>query len=455
MLNKGYQVKKLVQLALPVLAAQIAQTMMGFIDTVMAGQVSPSDMAAVAVGASLWLPTILLFAGILMATPAVIAQFQGAKQEDKIRPLIHQMLYLTAFCSVLAMLILDNATVVLNKMDLEPQLQQLAVGYIDAILWGAPAFLLFVVIRSFTEGLSCTKPSMVIGFLGLLINIPVNYIFINGHFGMPAMGGAGCGVATAIVFWVMALAMAAYVTFGKRFGHFKLFSEFGKVEWAQQKMLCKLGLPVALAVFFEVTLFAFVAVMIAPLGSIEVAGHQVAANFSSLIFIIPLSIGIAVTIRIGYYLGQGKPDIAAMVAKIGMILGIAVAAVTAAITVLGANWIAGLYSNDVLVLTLAVELMLVCAIYQISDSIQVVSAACLRGYKDTIPLLWISFIAYWLIGMTVGYVFGLTDWVVPAMGAKGFWIGFIAGLTSAAIMLIARLKLVQRRYEQQHLANAA
>ncbi|WP_298439980.1 MATE family efflux transporter [uncultured Ferrimonas sp.] len=444
--NSGYQVKKLVQLALPVLAAQIAQTMMGFIDTVMAGQISAADMAAVAVGTSIWLPTILLFAGILMATPALIAQYHGAQQQQKLRPLVHQMLYLATVCSVAAMLILTNATWVLNQMDLEPKLQSLTTGYIDAILWGAPAFLLFMVVRSFTEGLSWTKPSMVIGFIGLLINIPANYVFINGHLGAPAMGGAGCGVATAIVFWAMALMMCAYVLWGKRFGHYQLHKQFGKIDWQQQKMLWKLGLPVALAIFFEVTLFAFVAVMIAPLGAIEVAGHQVAANFSSLIFIIPLSIGIAVTIRIGYYLGQGKPHIAAMVAKIGMIMGIVVAAITAAITVIGATRIADLYSNDQMVLTLAVELMLLCAIYQISDSIQVVASACLRGYKDTIPLLWISFAAYWIVGMSIGYLFGLTDLVVPAMGAHGFWIGFIAGLSSAAVMLFARLKVVQRRH---------
>ncbi|QIZ76513.1 MATE family efflux transporter [Ferrimonas lipolytica] len=444
--NSGYQVKKLVQLAVPVLIAQIAQTMMGFIDTVMAGRVSAVDMAAVAVGTSLWLPTVLLFGGVLMATPAVIAQYHGAKQEHKLRPLIHQMLYLTAISSVVAMLLLKNAALILAQMDLEPRLYDLSVGYIDAVLWGVPGFLLFIVIRSFTEGLSTTKPSMVIGFAGLLINIPANYIFINGHLGMPAMGGAGCGVATAIVFWVMALAMAGYVSWGKRFGHYQLFHEFSRFDGAAQKMLWKLGLPVALAIFFEVTLFAFVAVMIAPLGAIEVAGHQVAANFSTLIFIIPLSVGIAVTIRIGYYLGQGKPEIAAMVAKIGIILGVILAAITAAITLIGAQFIAELYTGDVLVITLAVELMLLCAIYQISDAIQVVSSACLRGYKDTLPLLWISFIAYWLIGMSVGYVLGLTDWIVPAMGAHGFWIGFIAGLSSAAIMLIVRLKVVQKRH---------
>ncbi|GAA4880868.1 MATE family efflux transporter [Ferrimonas pelagia] len=446
--NSGYQVKKLVQLTLPVLAAQVAQTLMGFIDTVMAGQISAVDMAAVAVGSSLWLPIILLFAGIIMAVPALVSHLHGAEQEDEIRPLIHQTLYLALVSSVIVMLLLANASWVLGKMNLEPELERLSSGYLNAVLWGAPAFLLFQALRSFTEGMSWTLPSMLIGFIGLAVNIPANYIFINGHLGMPAMGGAGCGVATALVFWSMAISMAIYVTWGKRFKRFQLFEQFGKVDWAVQKRLQILGLPVALAIFFEVTLFAFVAVMIAPLGSVVIAGHQVAANFSSIIFMLPLSIGIAVTIRIGYYLGRGQPEIAKMVATIGVLMGLAVAACTAVLTVFGRELIADLYTNDTAVIGLAVQLMLLCAVYQLSDAVQVVSTACLRGYKDTMPILWIAFFSYWIIGMSVGYVVGLTDWLVPRMGAHGFWIGFIAGLSIAAVLLQWRLRHVQRRHAQ-------
>ncbi|MBY5920485.1 MATE family efflux transporter [Ferrimonas balearica] len=446
MLNAGFQIKKLVQLALPVLIAQVAQTMMGLIDTVMAGRVGPADMAAVAVGTSLWLPTILLFAGIIMAMPPLISHLHGANEEGKIRPLVHQALYLALGSSVLTMVILANADLVLGRMDLEPALLHLSNGYLNAVLWGAPAFLLFQVLRSFTEGLSWTLPSMIIGFVGLAINIPANYIFIYGHFGMPAMGGAGCGVATALVYWGMLLAMVIYLAISGRFKSFELFKGFKAIDWNEQKAIVKLGLPVALAVFFEVTLFAFVAVMIAPLGSVVVAGHQVAANFSSIIFMLPLSIGIAVTIRVGYYLGRQQADIAAMVAKLGVWLGVAVALATALLTVLGREWIAHLYTNDEAVFALAVQLMFLCAFYQISDAIQVVSAAALRGYKDTVSILWIALVAFWGVGMTVGYVFGLTNWVVEPLGAHGFWIGFLSGLSFAALLLQLRLKQVQKRY---------
>ncbi|WP_028108510.1 MATE family efflux transporter [Ferrimonas futtsuensis] len=443
--SRLYQAKSLIRLALPVLAAQVAQTMMGFIDTVMAGRVSATDMAAVAVGTSIWLPTILFFAGILMALTPMVSHHHGARQERRIRPLIHQGIYLALVCGLLAMAIFTQTEWILAQMDLDPQLFELSRGYLAAVLWGAPPFLLFQVLRNFTEGLSWTLPSMIIGFVGLAINIPANYIFIYGHFGMPAMGGAGCGVATALVFWGMFLAMALYLLITQRFKEYRLFQGWKRVNLSLQAAVVKLGLPIALALFFEVTLFAVVAVAIAPLGPVTVAGHQVAANFSGLIFMLPLALGMALTIRVGYYLGRKEFEIAAMVARIGLMMGLGIAVITALGTVLFREQIAALYTTDAEVLTLAGQLMLLCAIYQLSDTVQVVTAATLRGYKDTTALLWISLVSYWGVGLSTGIVLGLTDWLVPAMGAAGFWIGFIAGLSAAALMVKIRLKGVQKR----------
>lgn len=455
MYSRLYQAKKLIILALPVLAAQVAQTTMGFIDTVMAGKVSATDMAAVAIGTSIWLPTILFFAGILMALTPMVAHLHGASEEHKIKPLIQQGIYLAIVSGIACMLLFTQASWVLAQMDLDPQLFELSRDYLNAILWGAPPFLLFQVLRNFTEGLSWTLPSMIIGFIGLAINVPANYVFIYGHLGMPAMGGAGCGVATALVFWGMFFSMAIYVAWSKRFKAYELFKGWCQVNVEKQKQVCKLGLPIALALFFEVTLFAIVAVAIAPLGPITVAGHQVAANFSGMVFMLPLALGIALTIRVGYYLGRNEPKTAAMVARLGIQLGLLVAAITATITVLAREPIAELYTNDAAVISLATQLMFLCAIYQLSDSVQVVSAAALRGYKDTQVLIWIGLIAYWGIGLSTGLILGLTDWVVAPMGASGFWIGFIAGLTSAAIMLKLRLRWRQKRIADEHEATAS
>ncbi len=445
--NSGYQIKKLVQLALPVLAAQVAQTLMGFIDTVMAGQVSAVDMAAVAVGTSIWLPVILLFAGVIWAVPPLVSHLHGARQEGEVRPLIHQAIYLALLCALVAMGVLSQGERLLAPLALDPELARLSVGYMDAILWGAPAFLLFQVLRSFNEGLSFTLPSMVISFVGLAINIPANYIFINGHLGMPAMGGAGCGVATAIVFWGMAITMGLYLLWSRRFRSYQLFQGFKPLDWGAQRRIWLLGLPIAAAVFFEVTMFTGVAIMIAPLGPVVVAGHQVAANFSTIVYMLPLSIGVAVTIRVGYYLGRDEPKLAKMVSKIGVLFGIAVALSTAILTVLLRHPIADLYSNDPGVIEVALHLMLLCALYQISDAIQVVTTACLRGYKDTLPILWIALLSFWGVGFTTGFALGSTDWLVSPMGAQGYWIGFISGLSCAALLLLLRLKQVQSRYE--------
>ena len=193
------------------------------------------------------------------------------------------------------------------------------------------------------------------------------------------------------------------------------------------------------------SLFAIIALLLAPLGATVVAGHQIALNFSSIVFMLPLSLGIAVSIRVGYYLGQDKPEIAALVTKLALIISFSLAACTAVITILFRNEIALLYNDNPEVITLAGSLMFFAAIYQLSDSIQVVTAGALRGYKDTRSAFYITLVAYWGIGMTLGYTLARTDIIAPHMGAQGFWIGLIAGLTAAAIMFAARLRYIQKQ----------
>ncbi|GIU14681.1 MATE family efflux transporter [Shewanella morhuae] len=442
--HSGYQAKRLIQLALPVLIAQVTQTMMGFIDTVMAGRVSAVDMAAVAVGTSLWLPAILFVQGLLMAFTPLFAHYNGANNQKAIQPLAFQGAYLAIIGGIGVMIFLASAPFVLSHMDLEPELYRLTIGYLDGILWGAPAFVLYQVLRGCSEGISYTLPTMVIGFVGLAVNIPANYIFIYGHFGVPAMGGAGCGIATALVFWAMLIAMIIYMQLHKKFAALAPFSKFHRPDFNTMKKMTKLGMPIAMALFFEVSLFAIIALFLAPLGATVVASHQIALNFSSIVFMVPLSIGIAVSIRIGYYLGQDRADISAVVAKVGLILALLLALTTAILTVLFRFQIAELYNGDAEVVALAGSLMLMAALYQLSDSVQVVAAGALRGYKDTRSAFYITLFSYWAIGMTLGYTLAYTDHIVPAMGAHGFWTGLIAGLTSAALLFFIRLRYIQK-----------
>ncbi|KAB8307495.1 MATE family efflux transporter [Erwinia endophytica] len=450
------EARQLLALAIPVILAQVAQTAMGFVDTVMAGSVSATDMAAVAVGTSIWLPAILFGHGLLLSLTPVVAQYNGSGRRDRVAYQVRQAYWLATFAAVLIMVVLYHAGFMIRAMQhIDPALADKAEGYLHALLWGAPGYLFFQVARNQCEGLAKTKPGMVMGFLGLLVNIPVNYIFIYGHFGMPALGGVGCGVATASVYWVMFISMKFWVGRTHSLGDIRLNSRFSKPDTRVLWRLFKLGLPVALALFFEVTLFAVVALLVSPLGTVKVAGHQIALNFSSLMFVLPMSLGVAATIRVGFRLGQQSVEDARVASWTAQGVGICMALLTALFTITFREHIALLYNDNPQVVTLAAHLMLLAAIYQFSDSIQVIGSGILRGYKDTRSIFFITFIAYWLLGLPSGYLLALTDWVVAPMGPAGFWVGFIIGLTSSAGMMIWRMRHLQKQSAERILARAA
>lgn len=450
------EARQLLALAIPVILAQVAQTAMGFVDTIMAGAVSATDMAAVAVGTSIWLPAILFGHGLLLALTPTVAQLNGSGRRERIAEQIRQGYWLALFVSLLIMVLLWHAGYLIRAMhDIDPLLALKAEGYLHALLFGAPGYLFFQVLRNQCEGLSKTKPGMVLGFLGLMVNIPLNYIFIYGHFGMPALGGVGCGVATASVYWVMFICMRFWVRRMRTMRDIHLTSSWSPPSRPILTRLMTLGLPVALALFFEVTLFAVVTLLVSPLGIVNVAGHQIALNFSSLMFVLPLSLGVATTIRVGYRLGQGSTEQAKVAAWTAQGVGISMAALTALFTVTFRHQIALLYNDNPEVVTLAAQLMLLAAIYQFSDSIQVIGSGILRGYKDTRSIFFITFIAYWLLGLPAGYLLALTDWLVPRMGPAGFWCGFIVGLTSAAVMMIWRIRRLQQSPAEVILTRAA
>lgn len=449
------EAKQLVHLATPVLIASIAQTGMGFVDTIMAGGVSATDMAAVAVAASIWNPVILFGAGLLMALVPVVAQLNGAGKVAKIPFEIHQGFWLSLFLTLPTIAILLQTQIILSWMDIEPLLSEKTNGYMNAIMCSVPAFLLYQTLRSFTDGMAVTKPAMIIGFIGLAANIPLNWMFVYGKLGAPELGAVGCGVATAIVYWLMFFSMLIYISISSKLRGAHLFSKFYWPKSKAQYRLLKLGLPVALALFFEITLFAVVALLVAPLGSITVAAHQVAINFSSMVFMLPMSIAVAVSIRVGQKLGEQDIEGAKIASHVAILVGVACAIATACTTMLFREQITQLYTSNSAVSSIAIQLLLIAAIYQITDAFQVVAGGALRGYKDMKALFLCTFIAYWLLGLPAGYILGLTDFLIERLGVYGFWIGFIIGLSSAAIMLGLRLKWMHKQDSRVQLEFAS
>ena len=450
--NYRHETRQLLKLAIPVLIASVAQTSMGFVDTIMAGGVSATDMAAVSVAASIWLPSILFGVGLLIALVPVVAQLNGSGKKEKIPFEVQHGFALSLLISIPIMLILYNAGMLIEHMDVEPALTDKTIGYMHAVLFAVPGLLLFQTLKSCSEGLSMTVPGMVIGFIGLLANIPLNWIFVYGKFGAPALGGVGCGVATAIVYWLMFFSMLVYVLVNKRLKKAGLFDTWYRPQAKAIFRLFKLGFPVAASLFFEVSLFAVIALLISPLGSIVVASHQVAINFSSLVFMLPMSLGAALSIRVGHLLGEKNLLEAKIACRSGLLVALLMSMTTAIATVVFREDIALLYTDNPDVVALAGQLLFLAAVYQCTDAIQVVAAGALRGYKDMQAIFIRTFIAYWILGLPIGYALGMTDWLVEPMGPHGFWYGNIVGLTSAAIMLGARMRWVHRQDNEYQIA---
>ena len=442
----NWEAKRLLSLALPVFLAQVTLILMSVVDTIMAGQVSPTDLAALSIATGIWNPLLLALQGILLALTGIIAQFAGANDKKGISHYFQQALYLTVLLCITGFSIAYLANIIILQLDTSPAIASLAFDYIQFVKWGVFGFLFFTTYRNMTEGMGMTKPAFYISLLGLAVNIPANYIFINGLFGLPAYGGAGCGIATAIVLTVMALAQVTYCQMSKKIDARGLLTPFEKPNITTIATITKLGIPISLATFFEVTLFACIPLFIAHLGAVAISGHQIAASVTALLFMMPLSLSIAISIRIGNLYGQNKFEQLKIAVSTSYLLAILIALFLAFITFIGRDVISQQYTDSPAVIALATSIMILACIYQLPDALQVAANGILRGLKHTAPISYITFISYWLIGFSLGYVLARTDIIVPAMGPHGFWIGIIVGLTVAAILLMIT---VSKRFKHE------
>lgn len=441
--------RRLLSLAWPLLIAQITQMLMGVSDTIMAGRYSATDMAAVALGFSITIPLMCFIQGIALALPPLISRLHGKGTIDDIANTSQQAGYLLLLVSLLPLGLVPFAGDIVSLFPMEKALASITVDYVSYVLLAMPGFALYQWLRNYCEGLGNTKPSMVITVIGLGVNIIGNYMFIYGAGPIPEFGGAGCGIATAGVIYAMLIATFIYARYAPRLARYALFSHWHKPSPKLMLRTFKLGLPIAMTLLFEVTLFAVVALLLAPFGANTVAAHQVALNFSALMFMCPMSLGMAVSIRVGYRIGQHRTAQAKVAVKSALAIGMLIAFCTASFTVLAKGLIIRLYTSDDAVYDLANALLIYAALFQFSDAIQVISANALRGYKDTTAMFLITFCAYWLIGLPTGVILGRTALLTDEpMSAAGFWIGFIVGLSSAALMLGTRLWYIQRHPER-------
>ncbi len=435
---------RLLRLGMPIFIAQLSSVGMNLADTIMSGQASSVDMAAVAVSCSVWHPISLFGIGVLLTVSPLSAQLVGEGKSHESPHIMRQGLWCALLLTIPLMLLFYVISINMGVFKLTPDMERLSGGYLRAVLWSLPGYYLFICIRGFVEGFSLTRPAMLVSILALVLNIPINYILIYGKFGFPALGAVGCGVATAICFTFMGLAMLSYVCWASRFKNLgplfkpmftKAQGDDASCPWLQRfdaktvKRIFRIGVPGALAILFEVGLFATAALAIAPLGTDSVAGHQVASSIAGVLFILPLSISQTTTISIGHYLGAGQITRARLTIWTTIVIGLAIACLSSLLIYIFREDIVYLYNDEIAVTSLAVALIVYAASFQVMDSMQIICVGILRGYNDTNILFVICLITYWVIGFPLGYTLCHTDFIVPAMGPAGFWWGFITALS--------------------------
>ena len=454
------ELRALLALTLPILATQLAQIGMGTIDTIMSGYVSTQDLAAVAIGTAIWLPTWLFMAGVLVALTPMASRRLGQLGHTKIKhddqpqnqdqqqdrkqalsSLFNAAVMLALFSSILCSVLLAIIAVLITNWLDDPQMANICQDYLFAIAISMPAAGLFLSARFYAEALNAAHRVTRIMLIGLLLNIPFNAIFVYGWFGLPALGGAGCGLGTLCVMLFLAVAMVTDVRRSFLPNHWSIDNVWQTINWSEIKQLAVIGLPIGIAIFFEVSLFTVIALLITDLGPEVVAAHQVALNVSSLTFMLPLSLGMSLTVRVSRHLGRQHPEKARSSAWLGVRFNLLLAVINAILLIMLSAWLARWYTPDPAVQILATNLLYLAAAFQLSDAIQIAAAGALRGYHDTRAVMILTFISYWLVGLCSGYWLAYGS---PALGIFGFWVGLIIGLTMAALTLAMRLRLIAK-----------
>ncbi|MBO0999811.1 MATE family efflux transporter [Bacillus sp. SD075] len=439
--TKTQKIRLLLYILLPILITQISMYAMTFFDVMMSGQYSTQDVAGVSIGSSLWTPVYTGLSGILIALTPVVSQLLGSRQSKSVSYSVMQAVYLAVALAMFILIIgAFSLNPVLNAMDLEDNVHMVAHDYLIALSIGIIPLFIYNALRAFIDALGQTRISMIITLCALPVNVLFNYLLIYGKFGFPELGGVGSGYATAITYWLIALVAILVVAKINPFSTYKVFSEFFPVSWKEWRALLLIGVPIGLAIFFETSIFSAVTLLMSKYDTVTIASHQIAMNFASLLYMIPLSISMALTIVIGFEIGAARYKDAKEYSWIGISMALTMSLVLSTILFLFREPVASLYTKDHEVMMLTSHFLIYAIFFQISDALQAPIQGILRGYKDVNVTFAMSLVSYWILGLPIGYLFAkFTD-----MGAFGYWIGLISGLALGAIGLAARLRFIQQ-----------
>ncbi|WP_019120942.1 MATE family efflux transporter [Brevibacillus massiliensis] len=434
--------RQLLIVLLPILISQLALFAMIFFDTIMSGHASPIDLAGVAIGSSIWSPVQAGLTGILMAVTPIVAQMIGAMRKEQVPFTVVQAMYLAVAIAIAVVLIGAVALgPLLNMMELEPEVHDIAWRYLIALAFGIVPLFVYTVVRCFIDALGWTRITMLITLVSLPINVLLNYVLIFGHFGMPRLGGVGAGYATAITYWCITLISLYVVHRVQAFSEYGILTKVYRISMAAWKELLRIGVPLGFSIFFEVSIFAAVTLFMSQFNTITIAAHQAAMNFASFIYMVPMSISMALTILVGFEAGAKRFKDARQYSYLGISIALVMAALFAVGLLLFNEQVAGLYTTDEAVLRLTQHFLMYSILFLLSDAVAAPIQGILRGYKEVTVTFVVALISYWVIGLPLGYLMAN----YTSFAAFGYWIGLITGLAAGAVFLFGRLLALQRK----------
>jgi MATE family multidrug resistance protein len=438
-----------IHILLPILITQIGLFSMNFFNTTMSGNASPQDLAGVAIGSSIWVPVFTGLSGILLSITTLVAQLAGANQTKDVQYTVVQGIYLAIIIAIGVIICgFFSIDFILGFMSLENAVYKVAKNYLTALSFGIIPLFVYTVLRCFIDALGKTKVTMLITLLSLPINVILNYFFIFGKLGFPKLGGVGAGVASSITYWCITFITIYIVKNKQPFSDFRVFSKVIPVSTAKWTEILKIGIPIGFAIFFETSIFATVTLLMSSFPTVTIASHQAALNFASFLYMIPLSISMALTIVVGFESGAKRFEDAKQYCKLGITIAVMMALICAGGIYFLKEQIAGLYTSDEKVLLSTQKFLMYAIFFQLSDALATPIQGALRGYKDVYAAFIMAFISFWVIGLPLGYFLANFS----SLGAFGYWIGLIAGLTAGAIGFSSRLFIIQKR--QQHEAKS-
>lgn len=438
------ELKRLLALMFPLYIANLLHMGMGVVDTIVAGKAGTEHLAAVALAGAVMAPVMVSISAIVTMVGPMVSHLRGAGQHRRIGLVLNNAKTLSFYLMAAEWVVLLGGLRLLRYVADTPELGEMACKYLTFIMFSIPASVGIRVLQSNFEGYGQTRPALIVSTIGFIINIPLNFIFVFGWGWIPALGGPGCGLATCMVHWMVFLSLFV-LSLAPRYR----YAIRQMLRWHRPNALCgrilRLGFPIGVATLCEMSFFCVVILVIAPLGKLMVSAQQIAINISALIFMLPLSLGVAASIRAAYHVGAGNKTAFNAMTRTLYVTAYALVLVLMGGTILLRESIVSCYTDNELVLQTASTLLIYCAIYQISDATQCLTAALLRGCHDTSVITWINLGCYWLVGFPLACILIRTDWLVPAMGPAGAWMSFIVALTLTAYFLVRRFRNTRKR----------